>query len=106
MATFPREAFEADVVVHRFLAHRQFIFNRPDAIRRTLIENPGNYVRTAPTIRVLSPIFGRELFLSGGEEWRGQRRTLAPAFAPRAIRILAKHVAVADGIDSSWDGTG
>ena len=52
LATFPREAFEADVVVHRFLAHRQFIFNRPEAIRRVLVENPGNYVRTAPTIRV------------------------------------------------------
>ena len=97
MATFPHEAFEADVVVHRSLAHRQFIFSRPEAIRRILIENSGNYTRTAPTIRVLSPIFGRGLFLSAGEEWRGQRRILAPTFAPRAIRILAKHVAVAAG---------
>jgi hypothetical protein len=31
LATFPREAFEADVVVHRFLGNRQFIFNRSDA---------------------------------------------------------------------------
>ena len=37
------------------------------------------------------------MFLSAGEEWRGQRRILAPTFAPRAIRILAKHVAVAAG---------
>jgi hypothetical protein len=28
LATFPREAFEDDIVVHRFLGHRQFIFNR------------------------------------------------------------------------------
>jgi cytochrome P450 len=75
LATFPREAFEDDIVVHRFLGHRQFIFNRPDAIRRILVENSGNYVRTAPTIRALGPIFGGGVFLSTGEEWKRQRRT-------------------------------
>jgi cytochrome P450 len=83
------------IVVHRFLGHRQFIFNRPDAIRRILVENSGNYVRTAPTIRVLGPVFGRGLFLSTGEEWKRQRRTTASAFARRAVRILARHVAAA-----------
>ena len=78
LASFPREAFEDDVVVHRFRGHRQFIFNRPDAICRILVENPGNYVRAAPTIRVLSPLFGSGLFLSAGEEWKHQRRTVAP----------------------------
>jgi cytochrome P450 len=79
LATFPREAFEDDIVVHRFLGYRQFIFNRPDAIRRILVENSGNYARTAPTIRVLGPVFGRGLFLSTGEEWKRQRRTTASA---------------------------
>jgi cytochrome P450 len=95
LATFPREAFEDDIVVHRFLGYRQFIFNRPDAIRRILVENSGNYARTAPTIRVLGPVFGRGLFLSTGEEWKRQRRTTASAFARRAVRILARHVAAA-----------
>jgi cytochrome P450 len=87
--------FEDDVVAHRFLGHRQLIFNRPDAIRRVLVENSRNYVRTAPTVGVLSPLFGRGLFLSTGEEWKHQRRGDAPAFAPRAVRILARHVAAA-----------
>jgi cytochrome P450 len=43
----------------------------------------------------LSPLFGRGLFLSTGEEWKHQRRGDAPAFAPRAVRILARHVAAA-----------
>jgi cytochrome P450 len=75
------EALEDDVVVHRFLGDRQFISNRPGAIRRVIVENSGNYIRTAPTVRVLSPLFGRGLFLSTGEEWKYQRRTVAPAFA-------------------------
>jgi cytochrome P450 len=95
LGAFAPEAFEKEVVVHRLFSHSQFIFNRPDAIRRVLVEHPGNYVRTAPTIRVLRPIFGRGLFLSTGEEWKQQRRTVAPALAPRAIGILARHVAAA-----------
>ena len=96
LATFPREAFEDDIVVHRFLGHRQLIFNRPDAIRRILVENSGNCIRTAPTIRVLGPVFGCGLFLSTGEDWKRQRRTTASAFAQRAVRILARHVAAAE----------
>jgi cytochrome P450 len=95
LAAFPREAFEEEVVIHRFLGHRQIIFNRPAAIRHVLIENAGNYRRPAPTVRVLRPIFGQGLFLSTGEDWRRQRRTVAPAFAPRAVGILARHVAAA-----------
>ena len=97
LATFPREAFEDDIVVHQFLGYRQFTFNLPDAICRILVENSGNYVRTAPTIRVLGPVFGRGLFLSlsTGGEWKRQRRTTASAFPPRAVCILARHAAAA-----------
>jgi unspecific monooxygenase len=30
-----------------------------------------------------------------GEEWKHQRRRVAPAFASHAVRILARHVAAA-----------
>lgn len=93
LAAFPREAFAAETVIHRFVGHAPIICNRPDAIRHILIENAGNYRRPAPTIRVLRPLFGEGLFLSSGEEWRRQRRTVASAFAPRAVAILARHVA-------------
>jgi cytochrome P450 len=95
LAAFPRAAFDEEVVIHRLLGHRQIILNRPAAIHHVLIENAGNYRRPAPTVRVLRPMFGNGLFLSTGEEWRGQRRMIAPAFAPRAVGILARHVAAA-----------
>jgi cytochrome P450 len=98
LGAFPTEAFEEEVVVHRLFGRCQFILNHPDAIRHVLVENAGNYLRPAPTIRVLRPIFGSGLFLSSGEEWKRQRRTVAPAFAPRAVRILARHVAAAANI--------
>lgn len=95
LSAFPREAFEEEVVIHRFLGRSPLILNRADAIRHVLIENAANYRRPAPTVRVLRPMFGRGLFLASGEEWRRQRRTVAPAFAPRAVGILAQHVAAA-----------
>jgi cytochrome P450 len=93
LSAFPPAAFETEVVVHRLLGRRQFIISRPEAIRRVLVDNQDNYVRPAATIRVLRPIFGSGLFLAAGNDWRQQRKSVAPAFAPRAIARLARVVA-------------
>src|SRR5207245_10426920 len=61
------------------------------------VDNPANYRRTAPTIRMLRPLLGKGLLLSEGEDWRHQRRIVAPAFGPRTIPILAHHIAQATG---------
>ena len=90
---FPPQAFEEDVVFRKVFGRRQIIVSRPAAIQRILVDNPENYRRTAAGIRILRPLLGRGLLLSRGEDWRHQRRTLAPAFAPRTMPILAGHVA-------------
>ena len=95
--TWPPSAYEDDVRVSGFLGRQWLLLNAPDAIRRVLIDNPGNYRRTRATIRILRPIVGRGLLLSEGEDWKHQRRTVAPAFAPRTIPLLARHVAAVAG---------
>jgi cytochrome P450 len=92
LAAFPEEAFAEDVVVQRFLGRDHLLLQCPDAIRHVLIEKPQNYRRSPPAIRVLRPMFGRGLFLSNGEEWRQQRRAVAPAFAPRTLHRIAGQV--------------
>jgi cytochrome P450 len=42
-------------------------------------------------------LLGKGLLLSEGEDWRHQRRTVASAFAPRMIPMLARHIAQATG---------
>src|SRR6516225_3519373 len=93
LLAFPPEAFEEDVVYRSFFGRQQIILNRSAVIHHILVENPENYRRTPATMRMLRPLIGNGLLLSEGEEWRHQRRTLAPAFAARTMPILASHVA-------------
>ena len=78
-----------------FFGRRQVILSRPESIHHILVDNPGNYRRTAATIRMLRPLLGKGLLLSDGEDWRHQRQTVAPAFTPRTIPMLARHIAQA-----------
>ena len=95
LLAFPPQAFEDDVVIRPFFGRQQIILNRSRGIHHILVENPQNYGRTRGTIRILRPLLGKGLLLSEGEDWKHQRRTVAPAFAPRTIPLLARHVASA-----------
>ena len=89
---WPEAAYERAVIVNRRLGRTQILINAPDAIHRVLVENPGNYGRTPAAIRILRPVVGDGLVLSEGHDWRHQRRTIAPAIAPRVIPMLARHI--------------
>jgi unspecific monooxygenase len=88
-------AYELDVLPGKFLGRQQIMLNAPEAIRHVLVGNADNYRRTAATRRVLQPVLGDGLFLAEGEAWKHQRRTIAPALAPRTMPVLARHVVAA-----------
>src|SRR6185437_15146693 len=56
------------------------------------VDNFSNYRRSPATIRILRPITGDGLLLSTGDAWKLQRRTIAPALAPRVIPLLSRHI--------------
>jgi cytochrome P450 len=68
------------------------IVSRPGAVHHVLVQNADNYVRPDAAFRVLAPPIGGGLFLAEGEEWRRQRRLLAPDFSPRAVVHLTGDV--------------
>jgi cytochrome P450 len=88
-------AYEEDIIRGRFLGRNSFILNIPDAIRHVLVDNYENYVRTPAAIRVLRPMLGEGLLIAEGRIWKHQRRTLAPAFTPRAVNTLVPHMIAA-----------
>jgi unspecific monooxygenase len=85
-------AYTEEVLPGRFLGRDQIMLNDPDAIRHVLVGNSDNYERNASTLRLLQPLLGAGLLLAEGEAWRHQRRTIAPAMAPRMMPMLARHV--------------
>ncbi|MEH2551009.1 cytochrome P450 [Bradyrhizobium sp. AZCC 2262] len=90
-----QRAYEEDIVQGRFFGHSSFILNAPDAIRHVLVDNYENYTRTPVSLRVLRPILGQGLLIAEGRAWKHQRRTLAPAFTPRAVTPLVPHMLAA-----------
>ncbi len=88
-------AYERDILGGRFLGREQMMLNAPDAIRHVLVANHENYGRNIGAKRVLQPLLGRGLFLAEGAAWRHQRRTIAPAMAPRSMPVLSRHVVAA-----------
>jgi len=97
IATWGGRAYEEDVIKSNFFGRSSFILNTPDAIKHVLIDNWENYTRTPTGFRVLRPMLGQGLLIAEGRAWKHQRRTLAPAFTPRAVSTLVPHmIAVTD----------
>ncbi len=97
IGTWGQRAYEEETIKGRFFWRSSFILNTPDAIRHVLVDNYENYTRTPAGIRVLRPMLGEGLLIAEGRAWKHQRRTLAPAFTPRAVEGLIPHmIAVTD----------
>src|ERR1700675_2747467 len=92
LGSWGQRAYEEDIIQGRFFGHSSFILNTPDAIRHVLVDNYENYTRTPAAYRVLRPMLGDGLLIAEGRAWKHQRRTLAPAFTPRAVAPLVPHM--------------
>jgi cytochrome P450 len=92
LTMWTEKAYQEDVLERRFLGRSHLLINAPDVIHHVLVDNPGNYRRSPASIRILRPITGNGLLLSDGEDWRLQRRTIAPSLAPRTLPVLARHI--------------
>ena len=92
ISTWGQRAYEEDIVRGRFFGRSSFIVNTPEAIRHVLIDNYENYRRTPAGYRVLRPMLGEGLLIAEGRAWKHQRRTLSPAFTPRAVATLVPHM--------------
>jgi cytochrome P450 len=97
LRAWPRHAYETDIAERRFFGRSSVLVNAPEGIRRVLVDNHANYRRTPASVRILRPVMGDGLFISDGDAWRHQRRTLAPAFTPKAVRFIVPHVLACAG---------
>src|SRR5437762_11662228 len=107
IGTWSHRAYEEDIIRGRFFGRSSFVLNTPDAIKHVLVDNYENYTRTPAGIRVLRPMLGEGLLIAEGRAWKHQRRTLAPAFTPRAVASLVPPmIAVTDETIAKLKGAG
>lgn len=86
---WPEPAFDVPHKRRRVLGFTVHIVSDPDAVERVLLGNKANYLRPGIARRILSPLVGNGLLSSEGEDWKAQRRIVAPTFAPGAVAAMA-----------------
>ena len=102
-----REHFEQPLVTAgRTLGH-VIVPNEPNANRRVLLDNAGNFREDALRRRVLSAGLASGLLSLEGEQWRAQRRTLAPLFSRKTVASFAPAMLqAANALLSRWRALG
>src|SRR5579863_569992 len=81
--------FERSVSIGRSVLGLRGAAHDPAAVRRIFLDNAANYRKDDLQLRVLRPGLGSGLLTSEGEDWRMQRRSLAPLFSPRQVADFA-----------------
>jgi cytochrome P450 len=89
---FPQRCLDEPIAKLRAAWRTLILTCSPDAIRRIMVTHADNYVRLPLGRRVLGPIVGRGLLTSEGRLWRQQRRAMAPAFTPRKVSRMVRHI--------------
>jgi len=84
-----REHFEKPIVVGGLPFKHVLLVHEPRAIRHVLLDNAVNYQKDTIQRRVLSAGLGDGLLSAESEQWRTQRRIVAPVFARKTIMDFA-----------------
>ncbi|WP_336486541.1 cytochrome P450 [Methylobacterium nigriterrae] len=85
ITTWMEDHFTMPVVAGEGAMGRITVVSDPALIRYLFVENARNYRKDDLQRRVLAPGLGNGLLTAEGDEWRLQRRTLAPIFSARNV---------------------
>jgi cytochrome P450 len=96
---WPEPAFDLPFKTRKVLGFTVHVIADPAAVERIMLTNKANYLRPKIARRILSPLLGNGLLSAEGEDWKTQRKIVAPTFAPGAVAGMAAgmaHCAAAD----------
>jgi cytochrome P450 len=99
-----KDHFEKPIVVGGLPFAHVVLVNDPRAIAHVLMENAANYRKDSIQRRVLSAGLGDGLLSAEGDQWRIQRRTVAPVFARRTIMEFAPEmIGAGEALIKRWE---
>lgn len=101
--TWTKAHFELPILIGPTILGTIAAVNDPAAIRRILLDNAANYRKDGLQRRLLGEGLRDGLLVVEGEDWRVQRRTLAPLFTPKAVASFAyATTAAAQDLVARW----
>src|SRR3954453_20408516 len=99
--------FEQPIVAGGLPIGHVLLVHEPGAIRRVLLDNAANYRKDHLQRRVLSAGLNDGLLSAEGEQWRQQRRVLAPMFARRTVMdFMPAMMSAAEALIARWSAIG
>ncbi len=99
--------FEQPIVSGGLPIGHVLLVHDPCSIRRVLLDNAANYRKDRFQRRVLSAGLNEGLLSAEGEQWRVQRKVLAPMFARKRVLECSPAMAgAADGLIERWGSLG
>jgi len=103
LEAWTREHFENPVVIAKLPFGQVAVVSDPGAIQRVLLENAANYRKDLLQRRIVAGAFNNSLLTAEAEQWRFQRRALAPMFARKTVQGFAPTMMqVADALVARW----
>jgi cytochrome P450 len=104
------EHFEMPLVRDHLPFMPAVVVSDPAAVQRILLDNAQNYRKDKLLHRILSPTLSNGLLLVDGEQWRRQRRAVAPMFTRKSVTSYTRAMKnAADAVLHRWlanpDGT-
>lgn len=93
IAAFGARAYREPYVYARSWVQHFLMVNDPEGIKRVLLDNAENYVKSVQFQRLTRPALGNGLVNAEGASWRLQRRTIAPMFQMRHVAGFADAMA-------------
>lgn len=101
--TWTKAHFELPIIAGPSILGRIAVVSDPAAIRRIFVDNTANYRKDPLQKRLLGPGIRDGLLDVEGDDWRVQRRTLAPLFTPRTVASFARAMnAAAEDLVARW----
>jgi cytochrome P450 len=99
--------FEQPVVAGGLPIGHVLLVHEPGAIRHVLLDNAANYRKDRLQRRVLSAGLSDGLLSAEGEQWRLQRRVIAPIFARRTVMDFTRAMmGAAESMIERWSHLG
>lgn len=100
----PDEMFHQPLVHRKSLIGEMYFIGDPTLAKQVLVDKAANYPKAALELRMFAALFGQGLLGIDGDLWRKHRRTMAPAFDPRAVASYAPAMAgCAERLVQRWD---